>query len=218
MSTALGLRCRSAEADDVVPTIAGRLDEFEILGFGEITQLASTHPVRVTKRLGEDELPARFQHAAQRADACRLVRDFPNHRSQEGNVESVIRVWESVAGLTHREADAMEARPLELSPRLGQHLGLQVEQVEPAVGEPAGDLHAVETGTGPTSSTCSAPVSPMLSTFRAGLANARRGGLDRGRAAHFWGAVDLNSSTGHFMLPLPVGDRLVRSVIEVADQ
>jgi hypothetical protein len=47
------------------------------------------------------------------------------------------------------EAHIPAAGTIELSPRLVEHLGLQVEQLEPAGRQPARDLHAEQPGSRP---------------------------------------------------------------------
>lgn len=73
-----------------------------------------------------------------------FVRHFPDHRSQESYIKGVVGEWKSLACLSGSEADITEAGPLERLPRLLEHLGLDVEQVESAGGEATSALDAEE--------------------------------------------------------------------------
>ncbi len=79
----------------VFPSVSGRFDEFEILRFGEVAQLAHAEPVGIGKQLDEDEPSAGFQHVTKRTEARWLVGHLTDHRRQESDVKRVVREREA---------------------------------------------------------------------------------------------------------------------------
>jgi hypothetical protein len=98
--------------------------------------------IRVGKGFDEHQQSTGPQHAFQRADASRLVGHLAEHRRKERDVEVPVGEWERAAGVPGVEADVLKPGAVEGAACLVEHLRLQVEQLEPALGQPAGDFHA----------------------------------------------------------------------------
>src|SRR5687768_5844795 len=105
--------------------------------------------IRVGHSFVQSQHASGLENAGQTAEALGRVLDLPKDMHQQGHIEAGGRERQRIAGIRHRIAHVGAAPGNEPAPRLGEHLRLEVNQLEVPLGDRGGECEAEVSGSRP---------------------------------------------------------------------